>query len=258
MQKATGEYLIFFDSDCIIPKKYFENVESSLSEKALDCFGGPDSADSSFTDIQKAINYAMTSIVTTGGIRGKQNKLDTYQPRSFNMGIKRKIYEDIGGFSDIHPGEDPDFSYRIMKKGYSVGLIESAFVYHKRRVSFQKFVKQVYKFGVVRPILIKWHPDKFKLTYLLPTLFLLACLILVGFSIAISYYFFFPLVLITSILMLESLLKTKNVKVCILSIVASYIQLLGYGYGFLQSSMTVLLFKKNERKAFPKFFFSKP
>lgn len=258
MQKATGEYLVFFDSDCIIPKDYFKHAEAELSKRPLDCFGGPDSADSSFTTVQKAINYAMTSIVTTGGIRGKQNKLDTYQPRSFNMGIKKTVFEDIGGFSDIHPGEDPDFSYRIMNKGYTVGLIEDAFVYHKRRTDFQKFVKQVYKFGVVRVILIKWHPDKFKPTYLLPTLFLLGCVIMTLLSAIASPYFALPLALVTAIIIIESLIKTKSLLVCLLSVLASYIQLLGYGYGFLLSAIKIMVLKKDEREAFPSFFFSKP
>ena len=165
MAKSSGQYLIFFDSDCIIPFNYFESVEAYLTTDRLDAFGGPDKAHLSFTKIQKAINYSMTSIITTGGIRGKNNNLDNFQPRSFNMGINRKVYENIGGFCDIHPGEDPDFSYRIMNSKYNVGIIKNAFVYHKRRIDFSKFSKQVYKFGVTRAILIKWYPDKFKFIY---------------------------------------------------------------------------------------------
>ena len=256
MAKANGEYLIFFDSDCIVPQHYFEHVEQALSERVLDCFGGPDSADHSFTPIQKAINYAMTSLVTTGGIRGKENSLDTYQPRSFNMGIKRNIFKTIGGFSDIHPGEDPDFSYRIMNQGYSVGLIPTAHVYHKRRVSFPKFITQVYKFGIVRPILIKWYPSQFKLTYLLPSLFLLGSLTLVALATTVSTLFYTPLLLITLIITLESFIKTKSITICLLSILASYIQLFSYGYGFLISAFQILLLRKDERQTFPQFFFT--
>ncbi len=255
MEKAEGEYLIFFDSDCIIPAQYFAEVEKYLATNPVDAFGGPDSADESFSNVQKAINYSMTSIVTTGGVRGKENKLDTYQPRSFNMGISRAVYEKVGGYSDIHPGEDPDLSYRIMNAGFSIGLIEDAFVYHKRRIDFSKFVKQVYKFGVVRPILIKWYPDKFKITYTFPTLFLLGSILLVILSLTVSSLFTLPLTLISLVFFVESFMKYKSLPISILSIFASFIQLYGYGYGFLRSGIKILILKQEERKVLKDFFF---
>ncbi len=255
MAKAKGEYLIFFDSDCIIPPNYFEKVELFLKTKPLDAFGGPDAADVSFSNVQKAINYAMTSIITTGGVRGKENNLDKFQPRSFNMGITKKTFEQIGGFSDIHPGEDPDLSYRIMKAGLSTGLIPNAFVYHKRRVDFSKFAKQVYKFGIVRPILIKWYPDKFKLTYTFPTIFLLGSLFLILLSIFFSWVFLIPILAVAGIVFLESLFRTKSLIIAMLSILASFIQLYSYGFGFLKSFIKILIFKGDEREVFKDFFF---
>lgn len=257
MSKASGQYLIFFDSDCIIPPNYFENVENHLAKESLDTFGGPDNAHSSFTNIQKAINYSMTSVITTGGVRGKKNKLDNFQPRSFNMGISREVFEKIGGFSDIHPGEDPDLSYRIMNAGFKVGLIEDAFVYHKRRIDFSKFVKQVYKFGVVRAILIKWYPDKFKITYTFPSLFLMFSIILIVLSATISAFYTIPFLIITLVFLFDSLIKTKNLLISLLSIIAGFLQLYSYGYGFINSTVKILIFKKDERKVFDNFFFNK-
>ncbi|MCZ4693398.1 glycosyltransferase [Ancylomarina euxinus] len=257
MSMATGDYLIFFDSDCIIPPQYFEEVEKHLAQTPLDAFGGPDSAHESFSKVQKAINYAMTSIITTGGVRGKKNKLDQYQPRSFNMGISQAVYKKVGGYTDVTPGEDPDLSYRIMNAGFRVGLIEDAYVFHKRRIDFSKFIKQVYKFGVMRPVLIKWYPDKFKLTYTFPTLFLLFSLLLIVLSIAINPIFLSPLALIAIILFMESLIKTKSLSISLLAILASFIQLFSYGYGFLKSTILILLLKKEERIVFDNFFFDK-
>lgn len=255
MTMASGQYFIFFDSDCIIPPRYFEIVENYLSTDRLDAFGGPDNAHKSFTNIQKAINYSMTSVITTGGVRGKKNKMDNFQPRSFNMGINRKVYEKIGGFSNIHPGEDPDLSYRIMNDGFKIGLIKEAFVYHKRRIDFSKFVKQMYKFGVVRGILIKWYPDKFKLTYTFPALFLLLSLLLIILSIYFSVFFSAPLLLISVIIFMDALIKTKNLYISLLAVLASFIQLYSYGYGFLKSTIKILILKKDERKVFSAFFF---
>lgn len=257
MERAKGAYLIFFDSDCIIPPEYFTKVEQFLSKVPLDAFGGPDAAHDSFSNIQKAINYAMTSFITTGGVRGKKANLDSYQPRTFNMGLSREVYEKLGGFSDIHPGEDPDLSYRIMDAGFKVGLIEEAHVYHKRRIDFAKFTKQVYKFGVVRTILMKWHPDKFKLVYFFPALFLLGSLLLIILAITISSYFLLPLLVLAVLIFAESLIKTKSLLVPILSVPASFIQLLGYGYGFLKGFVAIFLLKKEERKVFRNFFFVK-
>lgn len=256
MHRASGKYFVFFDSDCVIPPNYLKKVEAFLTTTPLDAFGGPDRADASFSNIQRAINYAMTSTLTTGGVRGKENTLDHYQPRSFNMGIRRAVYESVGGFSDIHPGEDPDLSYRIMEKGFKVGLIKNAFVYHKRRVDFRKFIQQVYKFGVVRPILIKWYPNKFKLTYLFPSLFLLGSLMLLILSLFVSWVFILPLLLLIWVIWVDALIKTTSLSISLLSIAASFIQLYGYGYGFLKSAINILLLKKNERKTFRSFFFN--
>jgi len=256
MAKTSGQYLIFFDSDCLIPSNYFKIVDTFLSKNNLDAYGGPDSADDSFSNIQKAINYAMTSVITTGGVRGKENKMDNYQPRSFNMGISREVYEKVGGYRDIHPGEDPDLSYRIMNAGFRVGLIKDAVVFHKRRIDFKKFVKQVYKFGLVRPILIKWYPDKFKLTYTFPSIFLIGSILLFFLSLTVSFIFFLPLILIAILIFIESMLKTKKLSIAVLSVCASFIQLYGYGIGFLNSSIKILILNLEERKVFKDLFFN--
>jgi len=257
MEKATGEWLIFFDSDCIIPTHYFLWVEEHLAKNTLETFGGPDTAHESFTDVQKAINYTMTSFITTGGIRGKKNSLDQYQPRSFNMGVKKEVFKKVGGFSDIHPGEDPDWSYRIMNAGYKVGLIEKAYVYHKRRIDFSKFAKQVYKFGVVRIILMKWYPNKFKPTYLLPALFLLSSLLLLSASMVLSLFFILPLIALATLFFIDALMRTKHLKIALLAVFTSFTQLYCYGYGFLKSFLKVIVLKGEERSVLPEFFFKK-
>jgi len=257
MSMATGDYLIFFDSDCIIPPQYFEEVEKHLAETPLDAFGGPDNAHPDFSKFQKAVNYAMTSIITTGGVRGKKSKLDQFQPRSFNMGISQEVYKKVGGYTDVTPGEDPDLSYRIMNAGFRVGLIEKAYVFHKRRVDFSKFIKQVYKFGVMRPVLIKWYPDKFKLTYTIPSLFLLFSLFLLLLTFVISPIFLSPLAFLAVILFIESIIKTKSLSISLLAVLASFIQLYSYGYGFLKSAILILGLKKEERIVFDNFFFDK-
>lgn len=255
MERAQGDYMVFFDSDCLIPDDYFAEVERFLAVHPLDTYGGPDNAHSSFTIVQKAINYAMTSFITTGGVRGKQNNLDTYQPRSFNMGFTRKVYETVGGFGDIHPGEDPDLSYRIMDAGFRVGLIPDAYVYHKRRIDFSKFLKQVYKFGVVRIILMKWHPGRSKIVYTLPSLFLLGTIALIVLSVAWTPLFLLPLAFLVAVIFIEAMVKTGSLVISGWAIVATFLQLFGYGYGFLKSFVNVKLLGRDERKAFPGFFF---
>ena len=171
MNKAEGDYFIILDSDVILPSNYLIEVDAFLSKTYYDCFGGPDAAHDSFTNLQKAINFAMTSFITTGGIRGGKQQVEDFQPRSFNMGLSKKAFLDTGGFGTIHPGEDPDLSLRLLKKGYKTTLIRNAFVFHKRRISWSKFYKQVNKFGKVRPILNQWHPESKSLVYWFPTLF---------------------------------------------------------------------------------------
>lgn len=257
MERARGDYFLFFDSDCVIPPQYFEVLDKSLTERPLDCFGGPDNAHESFSDVQKAINYSMTSFFTTGGIRGRKKQLDKYQPRSFNMGFRREVYEKVGGFGTIHPGEDPDLSYRILKAGFSVGLVADAFVYHKRRIDFEKFWQQVYKFGVVRVILMKWHPESQKLVYWLPTAFLLGTAFLLLLTVAVSGFFFVFLIAYCLLIFIDALNQKLSPAIAGMAIFASFIQLFGYGYGFLKAYIKINLQGQDERKAFPKCFFEK-
>ncbi|MEX0996401.1 MAG: glycosyltransferase [Flavobacteriaceae bacterium] len=255
MQKATGNYFIILDSDCLLPPEYLMEVDKALSNHFLDCFGGPDAAHLSFTPLQKAINYAMTSFLTTGGIRGSKKAVQQFEPRSFNMGISKEAFEKSGGFGKIHPGEDPDLSQRLLKLGFKTGFIEKAFVYHKRRISWSTFYNQVKKFGLVRPILSKWHPSSSKMSFWFPFLFVLyTCLslllLLVGFWIAIV-----PLALYILAIVIDSTIRNKSLWIGILSSFAVFIQFFGYGLAFIKSTFFIRFLNENPKKCFPKLFF---
>ena len=255
MSKARGEWFIIFDSDCLIPNHYLTAVNKYLAENSVDTYGGPDKAHESFSNTQKAIDWAMTSYVTTGGIRGSDKSLDDYQPRSFNMGIKREVFERVGGFGTIWPGEDPDLSFRIKNAGYSIGFIKDAYVYHKRRIDFKKFGQQVYKFGVVRNILSKWHQGTGKLVYAFPTLFLLGSIMCLILSITTAWYFAIPIILIAIVMFLEALVTRKSFIVALLAVPAAFIQLGGYGFGYLNSFIKIRILGQDEKKVFTSFFF---
>ncbi|WP_335975454.1 glycosyltransferase [Gaetbulibacter jejuensis] len=255
MKKAKGNYYIILDSDCLLPKHYLQTVKNSLDNEFVDCFGGPDAAHHSFTSLQKAINFAMTSFITTGGIRGGKTKVDKFQPRSFNMGLSKAAFEASGGFGVIHPGEDPDLSIRLINLGFKTKLINEAFVYHKRRISWSKFYKQVNKFGLVRPILNQWHPKTAKLVYWLPTLFclgFLASIILFGLGIDLGLKLYALYFIVAFIL---ALISSKSLVVAIQAIIAIAIQFFGYGYGFLKSTLALKFTKKTPEQVFPHLFF---
>lgn len=255
MKKAVGDYFLIFDSDCIIPKTYLRTVEYELEREYVDCFGGPDAALDSFSDVQKAINFAMTSIMTTGGIRGGSETLDKFQPRSFNMGISRKAFEASGGFGNIHPGEDPDLSIRLWEMGFRTRLFSRAFVYHKRRIDWNKFFTQVNKFGKARPILDRWYPKYAKFTYFFPTIFMLGIPVsivlaffgILHFVVAYVFYFIFAFLLAS---------MQNGVKIGSYAVMAILIQFYGYGTGFLKSFCYVRLLKRHPQTVFPELFFS--
>lgn len=256
MERAAGNYFLILDSDCILPAGYLKEVHAALSMDYVDCFGGPDAAHDSFSDIQKAINFSMTSFLTTGGIRGGTERVERFQPRSFNMGLSKRAFESTNGFGTIHPGEDPDLVLRLWKAGFNSRLIQNAFVFHKRRISWSKFHTQVRKFGMVRPILNMWHPTTKKITFWFPTLFVLyvATSIVTAFLghllmlISVGFY----LVLLFA----AALWQTKSLKIACYSIFAAMIQFYGYGTGFLKSTFFVGWLKKNPRIKFPQLFFS--
>ena len=254
VERANGEYMLILDSDCILPEKYLEMVEADLQRQKADAFGGPDRAHESFTDVQKAINYAMTSFFTTGGIRGGKKKLDKFYPRSFNMGVRKDVYQTLGGFSKMRFGEDIDFSIRIFKGGYQCRLFPEAWVWHKRRTDMKKFFKQVHNSGIARINLYKKYPESLKLVHVLPALFTLgvAFLLLASFLWGGSLSL---LLLFALIVFVDASLQNKSLKIGLLAIAASFIQLTGYGTGFLRAWWKRCVCGKSEFAAFEKNFY---
>lgn len=252
--KARHDYLIFFDSDCIIPENYLTEVQNFLSVHAPDAYGGPDRALPSFTTVQKAINYSMTSFFTTGGIRGGKKAMDKFHPRSFNLGVSKKAFDAIGGYGTMRFGEDIDFSLRLIKNGFSTALIPEAYVYHKRRTDFKKFFKQVYNSGIARINLHLAHPGSLKLVHLLPAAFTLVMAFFLLSAIICPYALLIPF-LYSLLVFVDASVKNKSLKVGLYSIVAAWTQLFGYGTGFLSAVWNRLILKKGEFKAFEKKFY---
>lgn len=243
MERATGSYFIFFDSDCVIPADYFEKLNRFAAERPLDCFGGPDAADTSFTTTQKAINHAMTSFLTTGGIRGGKISLEKFTPRTFNMGFSRKVYETTGGFREMF-SEDIDMSTRIRLDGFSIGLYPDLPVYHKRRVDFRKFLRQVYVFGMSRITLQLLYPGSLKAVHMLPALFVIGVAAMLAMAIAVSAWWLLPLGVYLLAIFISALWSTRSVRISLLAVPASLIQLGGYGCGFIKAYIEKIVLGK--------------
>ena len=237
MERATGDYFVILDSDVMLPNQYLSEVKKGLTAHFTDAFGGPDAAHKNFTPLQKAINYSMTAFLTTGGIRGKKQAVGTFQPRSFNLGISKKAFEQTQGFSNLKNGEDIDLTFRLWANGFETQLIEKAFVYHKRRSSLAPFFKQTFGFGTARPLLNKRYPATAKLTYWFPSLFIIGMDVSILMAIFGSHqlvYFYGGYFLL---IFIDSLFQNKSIYVAFLSIITSFTQLLGYGIGFLESQL---------------------
>lgn len=234
IERATGEYFIFFDSDCVIPEGYFETLSRQLKANYTDCFGGPDAAHDSFTDVQKAINYSMTSFLTTGGIRGGKVQMEKFVPRSFNMGYSRKVWERVGGFREMF-SEDIDMSTRIRQAGFSIQLIRDAFVYHKRRTSLPKFCRQTYVFGMSRITLKLLYPGSMKLVHCLPAVFVLGSAAMILLAVLWKWWAILPLAAYLLAVWITAIISTKSLKIGSLAIITSIIQLGAYGCGFIKA-----------------------
>lgn len=248
-QHAKGQYFIFLDSDCVLPENYLQNVLKGLTDNGFDAFGGPDAANESFTPLQKAISYSMTSMLTTGGIRGKKKHVGQFHPRGFNMGISREVFEKTNGYSSLKCAEDIEFSIRIINLGFKTGLIPEAFVYHKRRTTFKAFFKQVYRFGAARINIYKLYPTELKLTHFFPAAFLIALFILMLTPIVSKTLFFIGLGIFAhyiSLIFIDSTIKNKSPKVGLLSIFAVITQFSGYGSGFIANFVQLLVLKREK------------
>lgn len=270
VERAWGEWVIVLDSDVVLPDEYLQAVETALATEQTDAFGGPDSSHPSFTDTQKAISYSMTSFFTTGGIRGGKKKLDKFYPRSYNMGIRRSVYQKLGGFSRMRFGEDIDFSIRLFKAGCHVRLFPEAWVWHKRRTDFRKFFRQVFNSGIARINLYKKYPESLKLVHLLPTVFTIGVISLVLISavgrVLMHYddihrwYWlcagpWIPLLLYSALIFFDSSRLNHSLHVGLLSVPAAFIQLIGYGCGFISAWWKRCVRRQDEFHAFDKTFY---
>jgi glycosyltransferase involved in cell wall biosynthesis len=257
VERAKGEYVIILDSDVVLPEGYLQAVDDELLRQPCDAFGGPDRAHSSFTPTQKAINYAMTSFFTTGGIRGGKKKMDKFYPRSFNMGVRTEVYRALNGFSNMRFGEDIDFSTRIFKGGYACRLFPNAWVWHKRRTDLRKFFRQVHNSGIARIHLTKRHPGTLKLVHLLPALFTAGCILLVVLAVVAAllgcphaWVLLLPLLLFALIIFIDATRAERSVEVGGRAILASFVQLTGYGTGFLRAFWLRCILGRGEFEAF--------
>ena len=241
MERATGDYFVFFDSDCVIPPGYFETLEKALDAAPLDCFGGPDAAHESFTTTQKAINFAMTSFLTTGGIRGGKVQMEKFVPRTFNMGFSRRVWERVGGFREMF-SEDIDMSTRIRRAGFRITLLRQVPVWHKRRGNLRKFFRQVYVFGMSRITLHLLYPGSLKAVHTLPALFVLGCVALLLLGIFCSPWWLLPLGIWVVAIFVAALVQSRSLAVAMKAVPASFIQLWGYGLGFIKAfTLKILL-----------------
>lgn len=234
MEHAAGDYFIFVDSDCVIPPDYVDTVSRFLAAEPVDCYGGPDAAHSSFTDTQKAINFAMTSFLTTGGIRGGRHSLEKFTPRTFNMGFSRRVYDRVGGFREMF-SEDIDMSTRIAKAGFSTCLIPDAKVWHKRRINMRRFFRQVYVFGMSRITLKMLYPGSLKVVHALPALAVVFAVAFVALGVVVSPWWLVAPGAYLLAIFVSALVSTSSLKIAALAVPASVIQIVGYGTGFLKA-----------------------
>ena len=262
-EKASAEWIVFFDSDCIIPPHYFDNAARELDKGDFSLFGGPDRSHPSFTTLQKAIDYSMTSMITTGGIRGNKKSADKFYPRTFNMGIRRDVFNKIGGFSNLRFGEDVDFSYKVKEGGYESRLLTEEWVYHKRRNTIRTFFKQVFNSGIARIHLTKRHPGTLKLVHLLPSAFTVGTALLIAAAITAgvlmgweaAFICLSPLLLLSAIILLDSTMRKGSLKTGLYSICTSFVQLAGYGSGLLAGWWNICVLGKGNYAAFVKNFY---
>lgn len=255
-ERARGEYLIILDSDVVLPDGYLQSVDDELKARPADAFGGPDCAHPSFTPTQKAISYSMTSFFTTGGIRGGKKKMDKFYPRSFNMGIRRDVYMALGGFSRMRFGEDIDFSIRIFKAGHVCRLFPGAWVWHKRRTDFRKFFRQVYNSGIARINLYKKYPESLKIVHLMPAAFTAGTALLVVLAAVMCQPLWLaPIVLYALMILADSSIHNRSLRIGLLSVAAAFVQLTGYGLGFFNAWWKRCVRGGNEFSAFDKTFY---
>lgn len=254
MKRASGNYFIILDSDCLLSAHYLLAVKESLNAEYVDCFGGPDAAHSNFNLRQKAISFVMTSFWTTGGIRGNKRKLKPYEPRSFNMGMSKKAFEISGGFGNLHPGEDPELVQRLWDLGFKTKYIERALVYHKRRITWSSYARQIYKFGLARSILNVKKPKYASWVFWLPIFVVLLGLTSLILGLLGCFNMLYFVLAYAIFLAFAGMLNLKSFRALFMIPFVFAIQSIAYAIGFIRGWFYLSVLHCDPHKKFPQMF----
>ena len=262
MENAAGDFFVFVDSDVTVPPHWLNEIDLGLSREKADAFGGPDTYLDSFPALLKAINYSMTSFITTGGLRGKKGrKLAKFYPRSFNMGLSRKLQEKIGGFGNLRHGQDIEYSSRIIRSGAKVFFAEKAFVFHKRRTNLRRFLRQVFNWGIARINLYQIDPSMFEPLHAAPAAALILVLTVSAAAVFSPLFFWlFKIGLVSGLLVLlfsmaDAAIKYKQLKPSFYLPLVIPIQVFAYGAGFIYNFIRRAVFKKDVKTGFKKNYY---
>jgi len=163
-----------------------------------------------------------------------------YYPRAGNLAVRRKLAEEIGGFSSRSHGEDLEFSHAVSQLGVRVEFVPTARIVHNEKRTVLQVAREAFKKGVARVRLAERH-GMHELIHTLPALFCLYLFLFLGVCAvwpglvpwcAIPAYLY---VAVLGIVAFQGAIAVADVRAGALVPLYAMIMHLGYGLGYIRA-----------------------
>jgi rSAM/selenodomain-associated transferase 2 len=134
-EACRGDVLLFVHADTRLPQSVKTSIESALADGLV--VGG-------WFDVQFDSDSPWSRLISTFmNLRSRLTRISTGDQAMF---VRRNVFEQLGGFSDIPLMEDIEFSTRLKRRGPIIALHDTVLT------SFRRWERR----GALKTIALMW------------------------------------------------------------------------------------------------------
>lgn len=159
-REATGSIVAYTDSDAYADPDWIFHLVRTLESRDAAAVGGPN-----LTPASDGLTAQYIALCPGNPTVVLKDNVEADHIAGVNMAFRRDILLGIGGFDPVHrkAGDDVDICWRIEDAGYSLVYSPVAIVWHHRRPSVRRYLRQQLGYGEAENQLERKYPERFNL-----------------------------------------------------------------------------------------------